>query len=162
MARPHSFSWIDEPLLAASAMPDGPEDFAWLRNEGIQILLTLAEDPPPRRWIDEAGLMLVHVPVEDFEAPTPEQFDKCLSVIEQSQRNQMGILVHCAAGKGRTGTVLAAYFVWKGMPPGDAIKHVRGLRPGSIETPEQERAIHELSRRKNYQSGQSQTEPPTE
>ena len=149
MARPHGFSWIDEPFLAASAMPDAPEELSWLRGEGIDILLSLSEEPPPRRWIDEAGLMLVHVPIEDFDAPTQEQFEKCLSVIGQSQRTGMGVLVHCRAGKGRTGTVLAGYFVCKGMPPIEAIKHVRALRPGSIETPEQERAIQELARRRN-------------
>jgi atypical dual specificity phosphatase len=129
-------------------MPDGLEELLWLRGEGIEILLTLSEEPLPRRWIDEAGLMLVHVPVEDFDAPTLEQFDKCLSVIDQAQRTGMGVLVHCLAGKGRTGTVLAAYFVTKGMAALEAIKHVRSLRPGSIETPEQERAIQEFSRRR--------------
>lgn len=152
MPRPHGFTWIDQPFLAASAMPDGPEELAWLRGEGIQILLSLSEDPPARRWIDEAGLMLVHVPVEDFNAPSPEQFDKCLSVIDQAQKTGMGILVHCLAGKGRTGTVLAAYFVSKGMSALEAIRHVRAVRPGSIETPEQERAIQDLSRRRNGQS----------
>ena len=152
MPRPHGFNWIDQPFLAASAMPDGPEELAWLRGEGIQILLSLSEDAPSRRWIDEAGLMLVHVPVEDFNAPSPEQFDKCLSVIDQAQKTGMGILVHCLAGKGRTGTVLAAYFVSKGMPALEAIRHVRTVRPGSIETPEQERAIQDLSRRRNGQS----------
>jgi len=148
MSRPYGFSWIDESLLAASAMPDGADELAWVRQQGIDILLSVLEEPPPRRWIDEAGLMLVHVPVEDFDAPTPEQFDKCLSVIEQAQRTGMRILVHCRAGKGRTGTILAAYFVWKGMPPAEAIQHVRTLRPGSIETPEQERAISALARRR--------------
>ena len=51
------------------------------------------------------------------------------------------------AGRGRTGTVLAAYFVSQGMPARDAVQHVRTLRPGSIETPEQERAVFELARR---------------
>jgi atypical dual specificity phosphatase len=144
---PAGFSWIDPPLLAASAMPDAPEELIWLREQGIDILLSLSEEPPSRRDIDEAGLMLVHVPVQDFDAPSPEQFEKCLAVIDRSKNSQIGVNVHCTAGKGRTGTVLAAYFVYKGMSGRDAVAHVRDLRPGSIETPEQERAIFELARR---------------
>jgi atypical dual specificity phosphatase len=147
MMPPSGFSWVEQPLLSASAMPDAAEELGWLREQGIDILLSLAEEPPTRRWIDEAGLMLVHVPVLDFEAPTPEQFEKCLAVIERAKESQMGVNVHCLAGRGRTGTVLAAYFVSKGMAARDAVQHVRGLRPGSIETPEQERAVQELARR---------------
>jgi atypical dual specificity phosphatase len=61
----------------------------------------------------------------------------------------MGVNVHCRAGKGRTGTVLAAYFVSKGMSAAEALQRVRELRPGSIETPEQEHAIADLARRLN-------------
>ncbi|MCE9531928.1 MAG: dual specificity protein phosphatase family protein [Planctomycetes bacterium] len=147
MTPPADFSWIDPPFLASSAMPYDAEELAWLRKEGIDILLSLTENPPSRRWIDEAGLMLVHVPVPDFEAPSPQQFDKCLTVIEQARTSSMGVNVHCLAGRGRTGTVLAAYHVSKGMSARDAINHVRSLRPGSIETPEQERAISELANR---------------
>ena len=49
--------------------------------------------------------------------------------------------VHCGAGMGRTGTFLAAYLVSQGMTAHDAIAEVRRLRPGSIETPAQERAV---------------------
>jgi atypical dual specificity phosphatase len=148
MPKPSGFSWIEPPLLSASAMPYEAEELTWLRDQGIDILLSLSEDPPPHRWIDDAGLMLVHVPVPDFEAPTQAQFDKCLSVIERGRESKMGVNVHCRAGKGRTGTVLAAYFVSRGMPAHQALKQVRELRPGSIETPEQEQAVVELARRR--------------
>ena len=58
----------------------------------------------------------------------------------------MGVAVHCAAGKGRTGTVLAAYLVTQGMTAGEAIRKVRELRPGSVETYEQEQMIREWER----------------
>jgi atypical dual specificity phosphatase len=147
MPPPSGFSWIDRPLLSASAMPDSAEELGWLRAEGIDFLLTLSEEPPSRRWIDDAGLMLVHVPVADFDAPSPEQFEKCLAVIERARQSAMGVNVHCQAGRGRTGTVLAIYFISKGMAARDAIAHVRSIRPGSIETPEQEQAIIDWARR---------------
>jgi len=128
-------------------MPDSPEELRWLRGEGIDILLSLSEEPPARRWIDEAGLMLVHVPILDFDAPRPDQYEKALVTIAQAKKNGMGINIHCLAGRGRTGTMLAGYFVSNGMPALDAIQQVRSLRPGSIETPEQEQSIRELSRR---------------
>ena len=55
--------------------------------------------------------------------------------------------VHCTAGKGRTGTVLAAYFVARGLDPEAAMAKVRGLRDGSIETDDQEEAVRAFARR---------------
>ncbi|HEX3150221.1 MAG TPA: dual specificity protein phosphatase 23 [Gemmataceae bacterium] len=146
MSRPYFFSWIDEPLLAASAEPGTPEQLAWLRGNGVDILVTLTEEPLPRTWVDGAGLLSVHVPVPDMDVPTTEQIDQVMSVIDKAKAGGMGVAVHCLAGKGRTGTILAAYFVHKGLSAREAIKKVRELRPGSIEVTEQEDAIRAYER----------------
>ncbi len=148
MAQPHGFSWIDKPHLAAMARPDGSEDLGWLRTQGIEVLLSLTEDPPRRDWINEAGLFLVHVPVVDMEAPTQEQLDHCISSIRRANGHKMGVGVHCGAGLGRTGVVLACYFASKDMSAQNAIARVRRLRPGSIETEEQAKAVEEFARRR--------------
>jgi atypical dual specificity phosphatase len=147
MSQPDHFTWIDQPKLSASAYPQAAEELTWLRKQGIDILMSLTEDPVRRDWVDNAGLMSVHIPIEDFEAPSPEQFDLCLSVIERANESNMGVHIHCRAGAGRTGTVLAAYFIRRGLPATDAIERIRELRPGSVETPEQERALREYARR---------------
>jgi atypical dual specificity phosphatase len=147
MSEPVAFSWIDNPRLAALGRPEGPEALRWLRRQGIDVLISLTEDPPPRRGIDDAGLMLVHVPVPDMTAPTPEDLDTCLAAIDKAHRHGLGVAVHCEAGQGRTGVIIACFFVSQGMPAADAIRKVRRLRPGSIETKDQETAVREFADR---------------
>jgi atypical dual specificity phosphatase len=153
MTQPHGFSWIDKPHLAALARPEAQEELHWLRQQGIDLLVSLTEDPPFPRWVNEAGLFLLHEPICDMEAPTQEQLDRCISAIFKANASNLGAAVHCGAGLGRTGVVLACYFVRKGLNANNAIARVRRLRPGSIETDEQSEAIVEYARR--YGSGVS-------
>lgn len=142
---PYGFSWVDPQFLAALGRPD-EADLAWLRDQGVQVVITLTEHPLPRSWVNDAGLMAVHIPVPDMDAPSGRQLRAAVDTIERAKKSGMGVAVHCAAGKGRTGTVLAAYLVTQGMTAGEAIRKVRELRPGSIETFEQERAVIEWER----------------
>jgi atypical dual specificity phosphatase len=146
MARPSNFSWIERPFLAAMARPEGPEELQWLRQEGIQILISLTEEPPRPGWLEDAGLLLFHVPMVDMEAPSLEQLEKCISAIERARQQEMGAVVHCGAGLGRTGVVLACHFVVKGHTPATAIAQVRRLRPGSIETEDQADIVQSFAR----------------
>jgi atypical dual specificity phosphatase len=146
MSQPSAFSWIDKPLLAAMARPTDPDELIWLRQQGIQLLLTLTEDRLRRDWVEEAGLLVFHVPMIDMEAPCLELLDQCVSAIRRANERQMGVAVHCGAGLGRTGVVLAAYLVDKGMTAENAISRARRLRPGSIETEEQAEVIEEFAR----------------
>jgi atypical dual specificity phosphatase len=151
MSSPNGFTWVDKPHLAALARPSGADDFAWLRKQGIELLISLTEERPRRDWVDDAGLLVMHVPVEDMEAPTQDQLDRCVSAIERANERAMGVAVHCGAGLGRTGVILAAYFVAKGTSAQNAIARVRRLRPGSIETDEQADSIVEFARRRGQQ-----------
>jgi atypical dual specificity phosphatase len=150
---PPGFSWVDQPHLAALSAPGSPEDLAWLRRHGLDVLISLTEDPLPRHWVNEAGMLAVNVPVPDMEAPTDRQLDHLLDTIRKVNASGMGVAVHCGAGLGRTGTVLAAYFVTRGLSPREAIEKVRELRPGSVETTDQERAIERFAGRTPRRGG---------
>src|SRR5919201_7138351 len=141
MPAPQGFSWIEKPLLAALARPSSQEDLRWLRQQGIQVLVSLTEDRPRRDWTEDANLLVFHEPLEDMEAPSQEQLDRAVSAVTRALDRNMPVAVHCGAGLGRTGVVLAAFFVARGMAAQTDIARVRKLRPHSIETEEQAEAV---------------------
>jgi atypical dual specificity phosphatase len=106
----------------------------------------LTEEPLRRDWMSDAGLLSLHVPVEDMTPPSLAQVAECVSAIRKAHERDMGVAIHCYAGRGRTGTVLACYLVAHGATADEAIAQVRQLRPGSIETEEQESVIREFER----------------
>lgn len=49
-------------------------------------------------------------------------------------KKNISVIVHCAAGKGRTGTILAAYMIkFKGVDAKNAVEKIRSKRSGSID-----------------------------
>ncbi len=148
MPAPEGFTWVDKPLLAAMARPQELDEFVWLREQGIQLLIALSESPPRRDFVNEAGLLILHVPVEDMHPPSDKQIDLCMSAIQKAHSQEMAVGVHCTAGLGRTGVILACYLIVQGMSAKNAIARVRRLRPGSIETDEQAEAVANFARRK--------------
>jgi len=56
-------------------------------------------------------------------------------------------MVHCLAGLGRTGTLLACYLVkYQKTSADDAIQKVREERPGSIQSYPQEEMIFQFAK----------------
>lgn len=145
--KPYGFSWIEEPLLAGLARPSAVEELEWLRNHGVDLLISLTEEKLPKSWMESAGLLGVHEPVQDMQPPTMEQVERIVNSILKAHQANMGVAVHCAAGMGRTGVALASYLVAKGMESSQAIAKIRTLRPGSVETEDQEQSVHEYARR---------------
>ncbi len=86
----------------------------------------------------------LHLPIPDVTAPDAE-FDliwpghsaRLHAILKSGGK----ILVHCKGGLGRAGTIAARLLVELGSRPADAIAAVRAVRPGAIQTKEQERWI---------------------
>jgi atypical dual specificity phosphatase len=77
-----------------------------------------------------------------MSSPTLDQLVQLVDYMRRVVSEGGNVVAHCAAGLGRTGTVLAAYLVGDGLSATEAIRKVRSLRPGSIETEGQERSVH--------------------
>ena len=109
-------------------------------------MVTLTTDPLDVDVVEGAGIHSVHIPVHDFKAPKVAQLQKFAKLADRYVDAGDAVAVHCTAGVGRTGTFLAAYLVAHGKTAKEAIDGVRELRPGSIETDEQEAVIYELEK----------------
>lgn len=96
--------------------------------------------------VTRRGMTWHHLPIRDVSIPNAT-FEGQWEVVgeELSDRLRRGerVLVHCRGGLGRAGTVAAMLLVELGMRPSEAIVAVRQVRPGAIQTDEQETYVRD-------------------
>jgi atypical dual specificity phosphatase len=151
------FYWLVPRVLAGSSRPGGrsgnvefERDLEWLRSQGIGAILTLTEEPPDLPALERHGFASLHLPVVDFTPPSPEQLAAALAFIDRQAAASRPVMVHCYAGQGRTGTVLAAYLVRSGRSPERAIAELRAVCPKAVENDRQLAAIDAFSSRRDW------------
>lgn len=138
--KPTNFSWLINDKLAGSGMPTSFAELEWVFKTGVKSVVTMTEEPLPESWIK--NVKYLHVPTEDLSAPDMEKIDNTVDYIHERIKNNEPTMVHCAAGIGRTGTILACYLIkYHRLSTKDAIDKVRKERPGSIQSESQEIAI---------------------
>ena len=87
------------------------------------------------------GMEWVHFPIEDRSIPDEARETKWRETgayVRSLLRNRSDVLIHCRGGLGRAGSMAARLLVELGKTPEKAIEVVRSVRPGAIETDEQE------------------------
>jgi atypical dual specificity phosphatase len=138
-------TWLEGDNLAACRFPRTDEALRELADRGVGLLINLHERPHAPERLARYGMTELHLPVADFTSPTPEQLERGVDAMERAFHSGTRVAVHCGAGLGRTGTLLACYLVRRGLTADEAVAHVRRLRPGSVETAAQEAAVRSFA-----------------
>ncbi len=142
-AGPRGFVWIEEGRLAATPQPgvsaDVDYDLSLLKGVGVTTLITLTERDFPQESLARHGLTNLHLPVADRKAPTAAEMDVLVSRMRELLERGEVLAVHCLAGLGRTGTILAAYLVKeKGLSAQVALNQVRRFNRQFVQSDDQE------------------------
>tara|TARA_B100000029_G_scaffold394232_1_gene391681 strand:- start:186 stop:680 length:495 start_codon:yes stop_codon:yes gene_type:complete len=146
--KPDNFSWLIEGKLAGSAIPTSKDEIRWLQEQGVKSIVTIREVPLDDDWIDEMNYL--HVLSDDMGVPSFDDLKNSVEYVYQRIQNNEPVMVHCLAGLGRTGTILACYLIkYEKMSAEDAIRYVREKRHGSIQSFVQEEMIFQYEKALN-------------
>ena len=158
MSQIANFSWLVPGVLAGFAHPGGPsyevagdqaglrEALGFLHQQGVGAIVSLTESPLDSATVEACGFEHLQRPIADMVPPSIDDIETFVGFVDKASTSGIGVGVHCLAGSGRTGTMLACYLVSKGQDASVAVARVRGARPGSVETREQEEMVHEYAR----------------
>lgn len=144
---PTGFVWVEEHKLAASGFPASRGQVEWLVGRGIAAILTLTPDALPEQVVTGLRLNLMHLPMQDHSIPELGTLERGVAFIRDQLAKGNPVLVHCLAGEGRTGCLLAAYLIAEEeMTTGEVLTRLRAIKPAFVE-PTQEKSLkkYELS-----------------
>lgn len=135
---PRNFLWLKKGMLAGTPQPglvtDLEYDLKALQRVGVTVLVTLLERPIDTATIKTHGIDNLWEPINDMEAPDMEQAKRLCSKVEELMRQGEVVALHCKAGLGRTGTMLAAQLIWEGTRALDALEQVRRIEPRWVQS----------------------------
>ena len=114
-----------------------PDELPNLWDAGIRAVVSLLNIPSDAAVYESAGFSFLCLPIPDGGAPTTEQAVEFLRFMISRRNAQQPVAVHCEAGIGRTGTMIAAYLISQGFDATTAINGVRTVESRAIETPRQ-------------------------
>jgi len=100
-----------------------------LRSQGVGAILNLCAEFTDLHSIEAGhGFEVYHLPIEDEQAPDLAELEKALDWLDEAIYLGKKVFIHCRHGIGRTGTVLNAYILRRGLGHRRAWLRLRPLR----------------------------------
>lgn len=97
-----------------------------LKKEGVTADISLEEDRLDAPFGVE---FYVWIPVKNHEAPSKDQLEFGVSVLEKLVTMGKKTYVHCKNGHGRAPTLIAEYLITRGKSPAEAEAFIKSKRP---------------------------------
>lgn len=89
--------------------------------------------------IKKRDMEAIHYPVKDKDIPNcMKEFHTHIKLLYNLINDGHKVVVHCAGGVGRSGTIAAGLLCYNGFSPNDSIKLVQERRFNSIKRPSQQ------------------------
>jgi protein-tyrosine phosphatase len=142
---PMPFIHIDRRLNQGGPLGTYNDELPDLYAAGIRAVVSLLNIPTDKPVYESAGFAFLCLPVPDGAAPTIQQVREFTNFVDAQQAMNNPVAVHCEAGLGRTGTMIAAYLISKGDALESAIARVRTAESKAIETPTQIQFLQQLA-----------------
>jgi atypical dual specificity phosphatase len=149
--RPGGFHWVVSGKLGGMQWPgllaDEATDLSGLAALGVRHLVSLTEVAFDARKLETHGILGAHFPIVDMGVPRLEDALRFCRRISDWMASGGPTVVHCKAGLGRTGTILACTLIVGGYDAVRAIHEVRQVNPLYIQSEVQLAFIGEFGRR---------------
>ena len=140
------FDWVEENVIGATSYPS-EVSYKFLKNLGIKIIFNLTKHPVQSKILPD--FIYHHIPIKDFSVPTEQQVRRFLDLTEKYQHENKPMVVHCIAGCGRTGQMLAIWGIEMGIITNndDPVTWIRSKRKCAVETLEQQIFVRKWKKR---------------
>jgi len=141
------FIHLERRMAGGGAVTAFEDEMAALHAAGVRAVVCLLNIPGDASVYESAGFSFLCLPVPDGGAPALEQADEFVRFVTEQRAAQRPVAVHCEAGLGRTGTLLAAYLIAQGESAAAAIGRVRVAEKVAVETPRQVHFLEQYAER---------------
>ncbi len=130
----------------------GPDPHALLAEVGGDVTVVCLNErheladryPDYVAFLDDPASVTVWFPIHDLDAPPLEDFAPLVEDLAARVRDGATLVVHCAAGKGRSGTTAVCILTALGVELDAALRRVAADRPGAGPEVGSQRELVEL------------------